>query len=62
MNLGEVYIKWTNYLGEPGEMRLSEIQYLIERGSEIDLIPVSPPKSLTLEEPTWVKLMLVNRS
>lgn len=25
ISLGQVYLKWTNYLGEPAEMRLGDI-------------------------------------
>lgn len=48
---------------ETADMRLGDIHYDPKKTSNyLDLMVVSPPSHLTLEEPCWVKFMLINWS
>jgi len=43
-------------------MEFGPLLYMAERGSELELDLIEPPKQLYVEEPIWVECVIANRS
>jgi hypothetical protein len=62
VELGHIHIFWNSYFGERNKFIPKPISYTRKTAQEIQLRIIEKPSRLTMEEPSLLKLRIINAS